>query len=59
MAGFNIAEFSTKLHERGTIQNNKFLVRIAIPSIFFDRNIERVMVFRASSVKIPGLRSDE
>lgn len=58
MAGFNIAEFSTKLGQRGTIQNNKFLVSIAIPSILYAPGIEEVLMFRASNVKIPGIAFD-
>jgi len=57
MAGFNIAEFSTKINERGTIQNNKFLVKITLPTIFINNaiSVQDTLTFRASSVKIPGI----
>ena len=54
MAGFNIAEFSSKINERGTIQNNKFLVTITLPTIF-NSEIQETLTFRASNIKIPGV----
>lgn len=58
MAGFNIAEFSTKINERGVLQNNKFLVKITKPSIFTADDFNRILEFRASNVKIPGVNFD-
>jgi hypothetical protein len=57
MAGFNIAEFSSKINERGTIQNNKFLITITLPTIFINNaiSVQDTLTFRASSVKIPGI----
>jgi len=57
MAGFNIAEFSTKINQRGTLQTNKFLVQITVPSIRIlnSYNLGNVLEFRASSIKIPGI----
>jgi hypothetical protein len=60
MAGFNIAEFSTKINERGTIQNNKFLIKISKPvgntlDFFLNPYKEEDLIFRASSIEIPGI----
>jgi len=58
MAGFNIAEFSTKINERGTLQNNKFIVSITKPRIFSDDDFNRILEFRASNVRIPSINFD-
>ena len=55
MAGFNIAEFSSKINDRGTIQNNKFLIKISFPAILVNVYNEEDLVFRASSIEIPGV----
>ena len=60
MAGFNIAEFSSKINERGTIQNNKFLVKISkptgsTPDFFLNPYKEEDLIFRAASIEIPGM----
>jgi len=60
MAGFNIAEFSSKINERGTIQNNKFLVKISkpigySPDFFLNPYKEEDLIFRATSIEIPGV----
>jgi hypothetical protein len=58
MVGFNIAEFSTKINERGTLQNNKFIVSITKPGIFTDDDFNRILEYRASNVRIPGVNFD-
>jgi len=55
MAGFNIAEFSAKINERGTLQNNKFLIKISFPGILANVYKEEDLFFRASSIEIPGV----
>jgi hypothetical protein len=60
MAGFNIAEFSTKINERGTLQNNKFLIKISKPTgsspdFYLNSYREEDLTFRASSIEIPGV----
>jgi hypothetical protein len=60
MVGFNIAEFSSKINERGTIQNNKFLVKISKPTgstDYFSLSPykEEDLIFRAASIEIPGV----
>jgi hypothetical protein len=60
MVGFNIAEFSSKINERGTIQNNKFLVKISkptgsTPDFFLNPYKEEDLIFRAASIEIPGV----
>lgn len=57
---FNIANFSAHLNRTGTVQTNKFLVRLTPPLIFGPSDIElgRIYQFRASSVRIPGVNLD-
>jgi hypothetical protein len=60
MAGFNIAKFSSKINERGTIQNNKFLIKISKPigstdDFFLNPYKEEDLIFRAASIEIPGV----
>jgi hypothetical protein len=57
MSGFNISRFSTNINQRGTLQNNKFLVQITVPSIrnLTSYNLGSVLEFRASSIKMPGI----
>jgi hypothetical protein len=55
MVGFNIAEFSSKINDRGTIQNNKFLIKISFPAILVNVYNEEDLVFRAASIEIPGV----
>ena len=58
MAGFNIQEFSNKINQYGTLQNNKFIVTINKPQIFQSSTLDQLFQFRASSVKIPGVTLD-
>jgi len=59
MAGFNIQEFSNKINQYGTLQNNKFIVTIDKPRTFQGTTrIDELFQFRASSVKIPGVTLD-
>lgn len=51
MAGFNIKEFSTNINQRGTLQNNKFLVQITPPRA----TLSNFLQFRASSINMPGV----
>jgi len=55
MAGFNISEFSTKISDRGTLQNNKFFIKISSPAILANVYREEDLIFRASSIEIPGV----
>jgi hypothetical protein len=55
---FNIAAFSTHLKDYGTVQTNKFMVRIPPPRIFGPTDIDRMYEFRAKNVKIPGISFD-
>lgn len=55
---FNISDFSAHLNKTGTIQTNKFKVRIPPPKIFGSSTIDQVLEYRASSVKIPGVSFD-
>jgi hypothetical protein len=55
---FNIADFSSNLNKHGTIQTNKFIVRIPPPMIFGPSNIDPIIEYRASAVKVPGLSFD-
>ena len=58
MAGFNIQEFSNKINQYGTLQNNKFIVTINKPQIFQSSALDAIFKFRASSIKIPGVTLD-
>ena len=51
MAGFNIKEFSTNINQRGTLQNNKFLVQITPPRATVSNHLQ----FRASNINMPGV----
>jgi hypothetical protein len=67
MAGFNINEFKGNIEKYGVVQTNKFLVLFNSPAILQGTSIadvtkvmrtsetERMMTFRAESVKIPGV----
>jgi hypothetical protein len=50
MVGFNIAEFSARINDRGTLQTNKFLVQINNPF-----QINNDLQFRASNISMPGV----
>ena len=52
---FNIAKFSGNLSKHGTLQTNKFYVDIPPPRIFSPSEIQEVIRYRASSVRIPGV----
>ncbi len=55
---FNIANFSAHINNTGTVQTNKFIVRLKSPAIFGPTEISRIYEYRASSVKIPGVNFD-
>lgn len=59
---FNIQNFSAEISKRGTLQNNKFKVRIAIPasllSISRYSNAQEILEFRANEVSVPGVTMD-
>lgn len=63
MAGFNINDFVSNLGPSGVLQTNKFLVGMYSPLIMQNTSIngtstsdvERLIQFRAESVKIPGV----
>lgn len=55
---FNIANFSSHINRLGTVQTNKFMVRLKSPAIFGPTEISRIYEYRASSVRIPGVNFD-
>jgi len=55
---FNIADFSSNLNKFGTIQTNKFLIEIPAPEILGPTSLDRVIFYRASNVRIPGVTFD-
>lgn len=55
---FNIANFSSHINKLGTIQTNKFIVRLKSPLMFGPLTVNRVYEYRASSVRIPGVNLD-
>ena len=55
MSGFNISRFSTNINQKGTLQNNKFLVQIVEPSQVSNPERVRTLQFRASSINMPGV----
>jgi hypothetical protein len=57
---FNIARFSAHINNSGTVQTNKFIVRIPPPIILRDGFdvIQRSIEYRANSVKVPGVDLD-
>jgi hypothetical protein len=67
MTGFNINEFKGNIDKYGVVQTNKFLVLFNSPAILQGTSIadvsrttlssetERMMTFRAESVKVPGI----
>jgi len=55
---FNIANFSSHINRFGTVQTNKFMVRLKSPAIFGATEISRIYEYRASSVRIPGVNFD-
>jgi len=59
MAGFNIQKFSDTMNQKGSIQDNKFLVEIQLPRLFTSEPVlTRLLSYRASNVSIPGLTFD-
>lgn len=53
--GFNIANFSAIISQKGVQKNNKFLVRFAIPSLFGStQNTVRELEFWCDGVNLPG-----
>jgi hypothetical protein len=55
---FNIAKFSGNLNKHGTLQTNKFYVDIPPPRIFSPSEIQEVIRYRASNVRVPGAALD-
>ena len=55
---FNIAQFSSNLNDRGTLQTNKFMVRIPPPRIIGPTGLDRILEYRANAVRIPGISFD-
>lgn len=55
---FNIARFSAHINKYGTVQTNKFKVRIVSPAIFGATAISKIYEHRANSVSIPGVNLD-
>jgi hypothetical protein len=57
---FNIARFSSHIKDKGTLQTNKFMVRILrAPSILgTNQTIDASIEYRANSVKVPGVNLD-
>lgn len=55
---FNIADFSSNLNKFGTIQTNKFLIEIPAPRILGPSRLDEVILYRASSARIPGVTFD-
>lgn len=55
---FNIANFSSHISKLGTLQTNKFIVRLKSPLMFGPLTVNRVYEYRASSVRIPGVNLD-
>lgn len=58
MQGFNISQFSNHLNRYGTIQTNKFLVYIPSPIMFGPSATDEVILYRANSVRVPGINYD-
>ena len=53
---FNIARFSAHINDRGTLQTNKFIVRMRPPFMLGTNTvIDPSIEYRANSVKIPGV----
>jgi hypothetical protein len=57
---FNIARFSAHINNSGTVQTNKFIVRIPPPTILLNgfEVVQRSIEYRANSVKVPGVDLD-
>ena len=55
---FNISNFSAHLNRTGTLQTNKFIVRLAAPLVFGPTATDALNEYRANSVKIPGVNLD-
>lgn len=55
---FNIANFSAHINRYGTLQTNKFMVRLTPPRMFGPLAIDRLYEYRASSIRIPGVNLD-
>jgi hypothetical protein len=57
---FNIARFSAHIKDKGTLQTNKFMVRILRPPAVVGKNqsIDASIEYRANSVKVPGVSLD-
>lgn len=56
MTTFNIDTFINSLNKQGTVQTNKYEVKIARPRIFVDNEaIFEQLKYRAESVRVPGI----
>jgi hypothetical protein len=55
---FNIADFSTHVKKFGTLQTNKYMVRLSPPQMFGPLDIDRLYEYRANAVRIPGVNLD-
>lgn len=58
--GFNISKFSAQLAKFGTIQTNKFIVEMTLPTVSFFNVQDRIsrskdLSFRIEKIKLPGL----
>lgn len=56
--GFNVARFSSNLRQYGTLQTNKFIVRIPTPALFDPSRLDEVLEYRANNVRVPGVALD-
>lgn len=56
--GFNVARFSSNLRQYGTLQTNKFIVRIPKPELFDPSQLDPVIEYRANNVRVPGVALD-
>jgi hypothetical protein len=56
--GFNVARFSSNLRQYGTLQTNKFIVRIPTPELFDPSQLDPIIEYRANNVRVPGVALD-
>ena len=55
---FNIKDFSAHINRFGTLQTNKFVVKVPAPRIFGPSATDQLMEYRASNARIPGASLD-
>lgn len=59
MQGFNITQFSSHLRKTGTLQTNKFIVRIVPPKVMGQASdLEKLLQFRTEQATVPGVTLD-